>query len=123
MIGASYSSVAGILTSEKERLFFIKWFGEDMGFPAPLFMAFLAKGSEFLGGIFLIPGLFSKTASCFILFTMFIATLANNLGENWIIDGGFTVSYCLFSLIIILMGPGKYSLDEYFLNRTKRLVN
>ena len=62
MISASYSSVTGMLTSEKERLFFTKWFSEDLGFPAPLVMAFLAKGAELLGGILLIPGIFSKLA-------------------------------------------------------------
>jgi len=114
MITASYSSVTGMLTSEKQRLFFEKWFGDELGFPAPLIMAFLAKGAELLGGALLLPGIFSKPAAGLIFFTMLVATFTANLGENWVIDGGFTVSYCLFALVIIILGAGKYSLDHFF---------
>jgi hypothetical protein len=40
---------------------------------------------------------------------MLIATLTANLGENFNIDGGFTISYFLFALIFIVWGGGKYS--------------
>jgi len=112
MITASYSSVVGILTSEKEREFFIKWFGAELHFPAPLVMAFLAKGSELLGGILLLAGLFTRPAAVLVAFTMLVATLTANLGENFQIDGGFTISYFLFALIFILWGGGKYSIDN-----------
>jgi putative oxidoreductase len=77
----------------------------------PLTMAFLAKGSELLGGALVFPGLFTRPASFLIAFTMTIATLTANLGENWVIDGGFTVSYVLFALVLFTEGGGKYSLD------------
>jgi hypothetical protein len=48
---------------------------------------------------------------------MMVATLTANLGENWIIDGGFTVSY---ALILFFEGSGKYSLD--FLLSRRRIV-
>jgi len=51
MFTASYSSVTGILFHPNEPAFFIKWFGEELHFPVPLTMAFLAKGSELTGGI------------------------------------------------------------------------
>jgi uncharacterized membrane protein YphA (DoxX/SURF4 family) len=44
-------------------------------------------------------------------------TLAANLGENWVIDGGFTISYFLFALILITEGAGKYSVDYLLLRR------
>jgi uncharacterized membrane protein YphA (DoxX/SURF4 family) len=112
MIAASYSSVIDILTSPKERIFFEKWFGEELHYPIPLAMAFIAKSAELFGGIFLFAGLFTKTAAFFIVFTMFVATVTANLGENFVIDGGFTISYCLFGLIFILWGGGKFSLDH-----------
>jgi len=118
MIGASYSSVIDILFHPKERAFFEKWFGEELHFPMPLLMAFLAKGSEFLGGVFLIPGLFTKASAMLVGFTMLVATLTANLGKDFTIDGGFTISYVLFALVLILEGGGKYSLD-YFLFRRK----
>ena len=111
MITASYSSVTGILTSSAEREFFTKWFGSELHFPFPLVMAFLAKGSELVGGIFVLIGLFTKKAAALIAFTMFIATITANLGKDWVIDGGFTVSYFLFALILIVLGGGRFSLD------------
>jgi uncharacterized membrane protein YphA (DoxX/SURF4 family) len=114
MVTASYSSVRDIIFHPKERVFFEKWFGDELHFPMPVLMAFLAKGAEFAGGIFLIPGLFTKVSASFIAFTMFVATVTANLGQNFNIDGGFTISYCLFALIFLLWGGGKYSVDYLF---------
>jgi putative oxidoreductase len=124
MITASYSSVVDIIFHPKERAFFENWFGKELHFPAPLFMAFLAKGAELLGGILVIPGLMTRFAASLIAFTMIVATLTANLGENWNIDGGFTVSYTLFALILIVSGPGKYSLDyRLFRGRNNFIIN
>src|SRR4029078_2431542 len=112
MITASYSSVIDIIFHPQERAFFEKWFGDELHFPMPLLMAFLAKGAELSGGIFLLAGVFSRAFSSLIVFTMFIATVTANLGENFNIDGGFTISYFLFALIFLLWGGGKYSLDN-----------
>jgi putative oxidoreductase len=122
LIAASYSSVTGILTSGKERDFFQKWFGDELHFPFPVVMAFLAKGSEMFGGLFILFGLFSKPAALIVAFTMLVATLSANLGENWVIDGGFTISYFLFALIILLWGSGKYSVDHLITNRRKNMM-
>jgi putative oxidoreductase len=111
MFSASYSSVVDIIFHPSERAFFIKWFGEELHFPMPLVMAFLAKGAELTGGILVFLGLFTRPASLLIAFTMLVATLTANLGADWIIDGGFAVSYILFALILLLDGSGKYSLD------------
>lgn len=119
MFNASYSSVTDILFHPQERAFFIKWFGDELHFPMPLTMAFLAKGSELSGGIFVLVGLFTRPAASLIAFTMLVATLTANLGKNWNIDGGFTVSYFLFALILIIEGGGKYSLD-YLVSRKKK---
>ena len=121
MITASYSSVIGILTSDKERQFFEKWFGHDLHFPIPLVMAFLAKGSELLGGTLILIGLYSKAAASLIAFTMLIATLTANLGADFNIDGGFTISYFLFALVFLIWGGGKYSLDSLLFRRDTSL--
>ena len=107
----SGNSVIDIFTSSGERKFFENWFGNELHFPAPVLMAVLAKGSELIGGILLVGGIFTKIASLFIAFTMFVATITANLGENFNIDGGFTISYCLFASILIIWGGGKYSVD------------
>jgi putative oxidoreductase len=118
MITASYSSVTGIIFRPNERPFFIKWFGQELHFPFPLLMAFLAKGSELSGGILVFLGLFTRPAASLIAFTMLVATLSANLGVDWNIDGGFTVSYFLFSLVLLTEGSGKFSLD-YLLHQRK----
>jgi uncharacterized membrane protein YphA (DoxX/SURF4 family) len=119
MFTASYSSVIGILTSPQERIFFQKWFGDELHFPIPVVMAFLAKGSELAGGMFVLFGLFTKKAALLIAFTMFIATITANLGENFNIDGGFTISYFLFALILMVCGAGKFSLDYLLFRKSQ----
>ena len=117
MFTASYSSVVGILFNPKERVFFEKWFGQELHFPLPLAMAFLAKGSELTGAILVFFGLFTRPAALLIAFTMLVATLSANLGQDWNIDGGFTVSYFLFALTLFSEGGGKYSVDYLYLQR------
>ena len=114
LITASYSSVIDIIFHPEERAFFIKWFGDELHFPMPLLMAFLAKGAELSGGSFLVVGLFTRISASVVAFTMFIATVTANLGENFTIDGGFTISYFLFALIFLFWGAGKYSFDYLF---------
>jgi len=46
-----------------------------------------------------------------------VATLVANLGENFIVDGGFTISYVLFAMILIIAGAGRYSLDYFLLKK------
>jgi len=111
MFTASYSSVIDIIFHPKERAFFEKWFGEELHYPMPLLMAFLAKGAELAGGVFVFLGLYTRIFAALIAFTMAVATLTANLGENFNIDGGFTISYFLFALILIIQGAGKYSFD------------
>jgi uncharacterized membrane protein YphA (DoxX/SURF4 family) len=125
LIAASYSSVVDIIFHPPERAFFIKWFGDELHFPMPLFMAFLAKGAELSGGVFLLIGIFTRISACIVAFTMFIATVTANLGENFVIDGGFTISYFLFALILLLWGSGKYGIDSLLFKRdyTTTLAN
>ena len=118
MFTASYSSVIDIIFHPKERAFFEKWFGEELHFPMPLTMAFLAKGSELAGGVFVFLGLFTRASASLIAFTMLVATLTANLGENFNIDGGFTISYFMFAMILIVESGGKYSLDYLLFKRS-----
>lgn len=114
MFTASYSSVVDIIFHPQERVFFENWFGKELHFPMPVIMAFIAKGAELSGGLFVFMGLFTRIAASVIAFTMLVATLVANLGENFVIDGGFTISYFLFAIILVKVGAGKYSLDHLF---------
>jgi putative oxidoreductase len=117
MFTASYSSVTDIIFHPKERVFFENWFGKELHFPIPLTMAFLAKGTELSGGVLVFFGLLTRIGASLIAFTMLIATLTANLGADFNIDGGFTISYFMFAVILIVAGPGKYSLDTLFLKK------
>jgi putative oxidoreductase len=113
--------------SKGNQDFFQRWFGHDLGFPAPLLMAFIAKGTEFFGGIFICIGIFTRVSSSLIAFVMLIATLAANVDyhfkEHLLIEDGFvTVTCFLFACLLIIKGGGKYSLDNYiFRNKFKSL--
>src|SRR5258707_97159 len=100
MFTASYSSVIDIIFHPPERAFFENWFGKELHFPMPLTMAFLAKGAELSGGFLVFFGLLTRIGAFLIAFTMLIARLTANLGVNFNIDGGFTISYFLFAIIL-----------------------
>src|SRR6476660_2859082 len=119
MFSAGYSSVIDIIFHPKERVFFENWFGKELHFPIPVVMAFIAKGAEVSGGVFVFIGLFTRVAASVIAFTMLVATLVANLGENFVIDGGFTISYFLFAIMLVVAGGGKYSLDHVVRKKEK----
>lgn len=80
---------------------------------------FMASISEFGGGILLILGLFTRTASSFMAFTMLIA-VSQHLSR---MDPWARVIYPaeMMSALILLIfiGAGKYSLDNLFFNRNR----
>ena len=111
-------SILRFFSSEELRDFFKNWFGNELGFPAPLFMAFLAKGTEFLCGILVCAGLFTRISSLMIAIVMLVATLVADInyhGEGSIIrpDGLVTIPCFLFACLLIQSGAGKYSLDRF----------
>ena len=111
-------SILRFFRSQELRDFFQNWFGNELGFPAPLLMAFLAKGTEFLCGILICIGLFTKISSMLIAIVMLVATLVANInyhGNGSVIrpDGVVTISCFLFACLFIQSGGGKYSLDRF----------
>ena len=77
-----------------------------------VFWGFMASLAEFGGGILLICGLFTRSASSFIAFTMVVAAV-QHLSK---MDPWSRVIYPveMFSALILLIfiGAGKYSLDN-----------
>ena len=75
------------------------------------FFGFMAAFSESVCALLIIIGLFTRPASILLLFTMFVASL------NHIMDSEMpelAIMYCLSSLVLILSGTGKFSLDHVF---------
>ncbi len=92
--------------------FFRNWFGNQLHFPAPILLYYLAKGSEFFCGAFLSIGLFTRVAASLMAFTMLVATFTANKGNIFEMDGTITFAFTCFSLWFLFYGPGKWSLDH-----------
>ena len=110
-----------------DREFFEDWFGRELGFPAPLLMAFLAKGTEFTGGIFVCLGIFTRISSSLIAFVMLIATLVANIDyqmqEHLLKEDAFvTISCFLFACLLTINGAGIYSLDNIIFRKKFKLI-
>jgi putative oxidoreductase len=83
---------------------------KDLGMPLPLLMAYLAKGSEFFGGLFFALGLLTRFVSIPLVITMAVAVFGAHHGE---ITGEAEHAF-LFLLVFIaffFIGSGKMSAD------------
>ena len=87
--------------------------------PVPGFFQFLAALSEFGGGIAWIIGLVTPLASLGMAITMVVATAfhAIAMGDPMVSKGGgssyeLALIYVGISLVFMLVGPGKFSLDS-----------
>ena len=90
---------------------------------APVFWGFMAAISEFGGGILLILGLFTRTTSAFMAFTMLVAA-ARHLTN---LDPWNRVFYPIELLSVfaalIFIGAGKYSIDAMIARRKNNSHN
>jgi putative oxidoreductase len=123
----SGQSILRFFSSQELRDFFVNWFGTELGFPAPLLMAFLAKGTEFTGGILLCLGFLTRVSATMVGFVMLVATLTANLnftGDGPLIlqDGFVTISNFLFAGVFVIWGGGKYSLDGVVFKGKHKLI-
>ncbi len=84
---------------------------EKLGFPLPYIFGYLAKGSEFFGGILLIIGLFTRTSSVFIFLTMLVAAFMSHEGDIFG-EAEMAFTYLIIALYFIFNGSGKYSLER-----------
>jgi len=82
-----------------------------MGFPLPTFFAFMASGSEFIGGALIILGLLTRPAALLVAFTMGVAAFKFH-GITPLT--GLHIAQVLFwiYLALFIAGPGRISLDR-----------
>ncbi len=82
----------------------------QLGFPLPKLMAYLAGGAEFFGGIMIALGLFARLASLFLIITMAVAVFVHrNDGYSGM---EFAVHMLVLSVATLFSGSGKYSLES-----------
>ena len=83
----------------------------DIGIPAPAAMAWIAVLIEFVGGILLCVGLFTRPAAVGVLFTMLVAFFVRYAGLP-IDERELSLLYATVCVGFICTGPGRYSLDQ-----------
>lgn len=81
-------------------------------------MALLAGSAEFFGGLGLILGLLTRLAAAVSAVTMLVALFVVHWGNGFFLDShGIEYALALLSatVTLILMGGGRYSLDNYLI--------
>ena len=90
-----------------------QWFIQDvreMGFPLPIFFAWVAVLTEFVGGILLMLGFFTRAAAIMNGILTFVAAFVYHNG-NILKPGLLAFFFMIMCISIALNGAGKYSLD------------
>jgi len=94
----------------------------EWGIPAPAFNAALSGWTEFLGGLLIVLGLFTRLVSIPMFINMVVATLAVKLKKVSGLDDFVELDeplYALTFLWLFFSGPGRVSLD-HLLNNLRR---
>ena len=100
-----------------DRSGMIGWLS-DVGVPAPEFFAFMAGFGEFVGGVLLILGLVTRPAAILTTITMLVAVFGKHLDDPFG-KKELGLAYLVMSLVILIAGPGRHSLDRIFFGRKK----
>ncbi len=92
---------------------------ESLGVPLPGIFAVLVALVEFLGGICLLLGLFTRWAALLLAINMLVAILRVHLPHGLTGPGGFEFPLVLLAaaLSLALTGPQKLSLERSLLRR------
>jgi len=97
----------------------VGYFRNVVHVPAPL--AYLGPFVEFVGGVALILGIFTKFAALGIFLMMLVATIKVHLPAGFFLSGKgdgkgqgyeFTLTLAVVSLVLVILGGGIYSLDN-----------
>ncbi len=91
----------------------------SMGIPFAAIQARLAMLSEIIGGALITLGLCTRVGAVLCLVTMLVAGLIGHKGGGYLITNTppgreYTINLSVILLVLILLGPGLYSLDSYF---------
>ncbi|MCM0605947.1 MAG: DoxX family protein [Xanthomonadaceae bacterium] len=82
-----------------------------MGFPVPVAFAWAAALSEFLGGLLIAGGLFTRYAAAFLGFTMFIAFFKVHAADPFHVKE-MAFLYLASCALLLFSGAGKLSVDQ-----------
>lgn len=94
---------------------------EKLGFPLPFIFAWMAGLSEFLGGLLIALGLFTRPAAFFWICTMGIATLLRHADDPFSTKEK-ALLYLTIGICLLLTGGGKYSLSKVLFKAQNTLL-
>ena len=81
-----------------------------MGFPLPLVFAWMAVLSEFVGGLLIIGGMWTRYAAAINTVVTFVAAFIFHGGA--VTGSGFSATlFFVLCLTLTISGPGRFSLD------------
>lgn len=88
----------------------MKGYTEWDNFKGSAFMPYLGKGAEFVAGVLLLPGLFTRIASLIAIGTFGYITFFIGKGKFWM-DDQPPFMFVLFGVLFLFAGPGALSAD------------
>lgn len=88
-----------------------------LGFPAPGVFAWAAGLSEFMGGIFLALGLFTRISSLFVAFTMFVAAFGVHAADPFETKEK-ALLYMFTGVLFLFSGSGNWGVDAFVRERS-----
>ena len=99
---------------------FTSWL-QSLGFPFPALQARAAMLTEVLGGTLLALGLGMRIAAFFCFGTMLVAVFVGHKGGGYLITNNppgreYALNLAILMIVLILLGPGRYSLDFLIFN-------
>lgn len=97
------------------------WFA-SMNYPLPKLNAYMAAGTETLGFVLLAVGFASRIISIPLIIIMLVAIFTVHIGNGWEAgNNGFEIPfyYMVMLMVILIYGPGKYSLEAILLRNQK----
>jgi putative oxidoreductase len=104
-------------------------FFTDLGIPAPALNAWFVSALEFGGGLLLILGLGSRLIALPLVFNMLVAYITADREALFSIisapdkfTGAAPYTFLIASLIVLIFGPGKVSVDALLTGRLGRQV-
>lgn len=91
------------------------------GFPLPVFFGWSAILSEFLGGLLLALGLFTRPAATFVVITLTVAAVDIHSGDPFA-KRELALAYAAVALSLLISGAGRYSLDHRLFSGRKERI-
>ncbi len=94
----------------------------QLGIPAPMLASIIVTLVEFLGGLALFVGLFTRWAAILLAIDMATAILIVHLPNGFFLPEGFEYPLTLLtaSVALALLGSGEASVDSFFEKQSAR---